>query len=126
MPQQEGIFFRTQTPKSCLFPWAEYQLSKPEVVSRLEEEEELWSVERGIPQDTFSGESQGLGSPGREWAEWTEGTRWDAGVSVCRRAASSSAFSLGIGRRAAWLNVNLVLVVGWLHSLSALPSRKHH
>ncbi|KAM7059742.1 neurotrophin receptor-interacting factor homolog isoform 2-T2 [Molossus nigricans] len=33
----------------------EHQLSKPDVVSQLEEEEELWSVERGIPQDTFSG-----------------------------------------------------------------------
>ncbi|XP_054423791.1 neurotrophin receptor-interacting factor homolog isoform X3 [Pteronotus mesoamericanus] len=32
----------------------EHQLSKPDVVSQLEEEEELWSVERGIPQDTFS------------------------------------------------------------------------
>ncbi|KAM7232735.1 hypothetical protein CapIbe_014871 [Capra ibex] len=31
----------------------EHQLSKPDVVSQLEEEEELWSVERGI-QDTFS------------------------------------------------------------------------
>ncbi|XP_039724684.1 neurotrophin receptor-interacting factor homolog isoform X2 [Pteropus medius] len=33
----------------------EHQLSKPDVVSQLEEEEELWSVERGILQDTFSG-----------------------------------------------------------------------
>ncbi|KAK2499271.1 hypothetical protein MC885_003508 [Smutsia gigantea] len=32
----------------------EHQLSKPDVVSQLEEEEELWSVERGILQDTFS------------------------------------------------------------------------
>ncbi|XP_026953188.1 neurotrophin receptor-interacting factor homolog [Sagmatias obliquidens] len=32
----------------------EHQLSKPDVVSQLEEEEELWSVERGIPRDTFS------------------------------------------------------------------------
>ncbi|XP_035944293.1 neurotrophin receptor-interacting factor homolog isoform X1 [Halichoerus grypus] len=32
----------------------EHQLSKPDVVSQLEEEEALWSVERGIPQDTFS------------------------------------------------------------------------
>ncbi|XP_057575420.1 neurotrophin receptor-interacting factor homolog isoform X4 [Hippopotamus amphibius kiboko] len=32
----------------------EHQLSKPDVVSQLEEEEELWSVERGVPQDTFS------------------------------------------------------------------------
>ena len=47
-----------------LFPWAEHQLSKPDVVSQLEEEEELWSVERGIPQDTFSGENQAHGSPG--------------------------------------------------------------
>ncbi|XP_073081416.1 neurotrophin receptor-interacting factor homolog isoform X3 [Manis javanica] len=31
----------------------EHQLSKPDVVSQLEEEE-LWSVERGVPQDTFS------------------------------------------------------------------------
>ncbi|XP_068848971.1 neurotrophin receptor-interacting factor homolog [Capricornis sumatraensis] len=31
----------------------EHQLSKPDVVSQLEEEEELWSVERGI-HDTFS------------------------------------------------------------------------
>lgn len=46
-----------------LFPWAEHQLSKPDVVSQLEEEEELWSVERGI-QDTFSGENQAQGSPG--------------------------------------------------------------
>ncbi|KAJ8796937.1 hypothetical protein J1605_017664 [Eschrichtius robustus] len=42
----------------------EHQLSKPDVVSQLEEEEELWSVERGIPQDTFSGENQAHGSPG--------------------------------------------------------------
>lgn len=34
------------------------------MVSQLEEEEELWSVERGIPQDTFSGENQAHGSPG--------------------------------------------------------------
>ncbi|EPY76019.1 hypothetical protein CB1_001515002 [Camelus ferus] len=34
----------------------EHQLSKPDVVSQLEEEEELWSVERGIPQDTSSGD----------------------------------------------------------------------
>lgn len=47
-----------------LFPWAEHQLSKPDVVSQLEEEEELWSVERGIPRDTFSGENQAHGSPG--------------------------------------------------------------
>lgn len=53
-----------------LFPWAEHQLSKPDVVSQLEEEEALWSVERGIPQDTFSGENQAHGSPGREWADW--------------------------------------------------------
>lgn len=33
----------------------EHQLSKPDVVSQLEEEEELWSVERGILQDTSSG-----------------------------------------------------------------------
>lgn len=39
----------------------EHQLSKPDVVSQLEEEEELWSVERGIPQDTFSGENQAQG-----------------------------------------------------------------
>ncbi|XP_027623403.1 neurotrophin receptor-interacting factor homolog [Tupaia chinensis] len=32
----------------------EHQLSKPDVVSRLEEAEEFWPVERGIPQDTFS------------------------------------------------------------------------
>lgn len=32
----------------------EHQLSKPDVVSQLEEEEELLSVERGISQDTFS------------------------------------------------------------------------
>uniref|UniRef100_A0A673UT52 Neurotrophin receptor-interacting factor homolog n=5 Tax=Suricata suricatta TaxID=37032 RepID=A0A673UT52_SURSU len=32
----------------------EHQLSKPDVVSQLEEEEALCSVERGIPQDTFS------------------------------------------------------------------------
>eukprot|EP00069_Balaena_mysticetus_P021354 bmy_13342T0 len=44
--------------------WIEHQLSKPDVVSQLEEEEELWSVERGIPQDTFSGENQAHGSPG--------------------------------------------------------------
>ncbi|XP_076986633.1 neurotrophin receptor-interacting factor homolog isoform X2 [Tamandua tetradactyla] len=34
---------------------AEHQLSKPDVVSQLEEAEELWPVERGIPQDTFPG-----------------------------------------------------------------------
>ncbi|XP_012613522.2 neurotrophin receptor-interacting factor homolog isoform X2 [Microcebus murinus] len=31
----------------------EHQLSKPDVVSQLEEAEEFWLVERGIPQDTF-------------------------------------------------------------------------
>lgn len=62
MPPQESAFFRTQTQVLSLFPWAEYQLSKPEVVSRLEEEEEHWSVERGIPQDISSGESQAVGS----------------------------------------------------------------
>uniref|UniRef100_G1PQ55 Uncharacterized protein n=1 Tax=Myotis lucifugus TaxID=59463 RepID=G1PQ55_MYOLU len=44
----------------------EYQLSKPEVVSRLEEEEELWSVERGIPQDTFSGRPEAPRDPPRD------------------------------------------------------------
>ncbi|XP_039080426.1 neurotrophin receptor-interacting factor homolog isoform X6 [Hyaena hyaena] len=46
----------------------EHQLSKPDVVSQLEEEEALWSVERGIPQDTLSGEIQAHGSAGRVWA----------------------------------------------------------
>ncbi|XP_066230717.1 neurotrophin receptor-interacting factor homolog isoform X1 [Saccopteryx leptura] len=32
----------------------EHHLSKPDVVSQLEEEEELWSVDKGVPQDTFS------------------------------------------------------------------------
>ncbi|XP_053463384.1 neurotrophin receptor-interacting factor homolog isoform X2 [Nycticebus coucang] len=31
----------------------EHQLSKPDVVSQLEEAEEFWPLERGIPQDTF-------------------------------------------------------------------------
>lgn len=72
-----------------LFPWAEYQLSKPEVVSRLEEEEELWSVERGVPQDTFSGESQARGVLAGNGLTG-QGTGWGAGVSVCRHAAFSS------------------------------------
>lgn len=67
VPQQEHIFSGTQTPQALsLFPWAEHQLSKPDVVSQLEEEEALWSVERGIPQDTFSGENQAHRSPGRD------------------------------------------------------------
>ncbi|XP_074241874.1 neurotrophin receptor-interacting factor homolog isoform X1 [Saimiri boliviensis] len=33
----------------------EHQLSKPEVVSQLEESEDFWPVERGIPQDTIPG-----------------------------------------------------------------------
>ena len=62
-------FLQNTDPQALsLFPWAEHQLSKPDVVSQLEEEEALWSVERGIPQDTFSGETQAHGSPGREWA----------------------------------------------------------
>lgn len=57
--------------KPCLsFPWAEHQLSKPDVVSQLEEEE-LWSVERGVPQDTFSGENQARGCLGRKRADWS-------------------------------------------------------
>lgn len=42
----------------------EHQLSKPDVVSQLEEEEEeLWSMERGILQDTFSGCPEALLDP---------------------------------------------------------------
>lgn len=65
-----GMHFLPNTDPQALslFPWAEHQLSKPDVVSQLEEEEALWSVERGIPQDTLSGEIQAHGSAGRVWA----------------------------------------------------------
>ncbi|XP_015416287.1 PREDICTED: neurotrophin receptor-interacting factor homolog isoform X1 [Myotis davidii] len=53
-PEQKSLYRQVVLENYRNLASVEYQLSKPEVVSRLEEEEELWSVERGVPQDTFS------------------------------------------------------------------------
>lgn len=104
-------FFPNTDPPQALsfFPWAEHQLSKPDVVSQLEEEEELLSVERGISQDTFSGENQAHGSPaGNGLTGWSrigvlnrEGgrgnLRWGTMVSGYSRPDQALQFPLAPG-----------------------------
>ncbi|XP_070258326.1 neurotrophin receptor-interacting factor homolog [Myotis yumanensis] len=62
-PEQKSLYRQVVLENYRNLASVEYQLSKPEVVSRLEEEEQLWSVERGIPQDTFSGRPEAPDPP---------------------------------------------------------------
>nr|KAF6267480.1 zinc finger protein 274 [Myotis myotis] len=62
-PEQKSLYRQVVLENYRNLASVEYQLSKPEVVSRLEEEEELWSVERGVPQDTSSGRPEAPRDP---------------------------------------------------------------
>ncbi|XP_045387860.1 neurotrophin receptor-interacting factor homolog isoform X3 [Lemur catta] len=51
--QQKSLYRKVMLENYRNLVSVEHQLSKPDVVSQLEEAEEFWLVERGIPQDTF-------------------------------------------------------------------------